>query len=63
MTSELMSHTNLSSFQPQVKQDKIFRNASKKVSSGSECILVFFPFMAESLSSLLTRVILRPSAP
>jgi len=35
---------NLNSYQPQVKQGKISRNASRKVSSGSECFLVFFSF-------------------
>jgi len=35
---------NLNSYQPQVKQGKISRNASRKVSSGSERFLVFFSF-------------------
>jgi len=35
---------NLNSYPPQVKQGKISRNASRKVSSGSERFLVFFSF-------------------
>lgn len=40
---------NLNSYQPQVKQGKISRNASKKVSSGSERVFLFFSFLLARL--------------